>query len=70
MVNPIIDWSDDDVWEFMSLYHVPYNPLYDMGFKRVGCVGCPMANNKDELEKLPKYKEMYTRAFQRYIDGY
>ena len=68
VVNPIIDWSDTDVWEFMSLYNISYNPLYDMGFKRVGCVGCPMANNKEELEKIPKYKEMYTRAFQQYID--
>lgn len=68
VVNPIVDWSDSDVWEFIHKYSIPYNPLYDMGFKRVGCVGCPMANNKDELEKLPKFKGMYTNAFERYLD--
>ena len=38
-VNPIIDWTDEDVWEFHKKYRLPYNPLYDMGFQRVGCVG-------------------------------
>lgn len=37
VVNPIIDWQDADVWEFHDLYHLPHNPLYDMGYKRVGC---------------------------------
>lgn len=68
LVNPIIDWTDEDVWEFHSKYKLPYNPLYDMGYKRVGCVGCPMGNNKRELEKMPEFKRLYIRAFQRYLD--
>lgn len=42
VVNPIIDWQDADVWEFHDLYHLPHNPLYDLGYKRVGCIGCPI----------------------------
>ncbi len=68
MVNPIIDWTDEDVWEFHRRYKLPYNPLYDMGYRRVGCVGCPMGDNKRELEKMPEFKELYIRAFQRYLD--
>lgn len=42
-VNPIVDWSDDDVWDYMHSEHLPVNPLYCEGQKRVGCIGCPMA---------------------------
>jgi phosphoadenosine phosphosulfate reductase len=61
-LNIIVDWSDEDVWEFISTYNVPYNPLYDMGYKRVGCIGCPMSTRKrEELEANPKYKAMWMR---------
>lgn len=68
VVNPIIDWQDADVWEFHDLYHLPHNPLYDLGYKRVGCIGCPMALNLRELDDLPEYKALYIRSFQRYLD--
>ena len=42
LVNPIIDWTDEDVWQFVQLYNVPYCELYDFGFKRLGCVSCPL----------------------------
>lgn len=72
ILNPIIDWSDDDVWEFLHYYGCESNPLYQCGYKRVGCVGCPLAGPKlqqKEFERYPKYKENYTRAFQRMIDA-
>ena len=50
-----------------------YNPLYDRGYKRVGCVGCPMASYKDMnrgFAEYPKIKDAYIRAFQRMIDQY
>lgn len=68
IVNPIIDWEDSDVWEYTRKENIPYNPLYDRGYRRVGCVGCPMGNNAKELENNPKYKAMYIKTFQRIID--
>lgn len=68
IVNPIIDWHDTDVWEYTRKENIPYNPLYDRGYKRVGCVGCPMADNAKELENNPKYKAVYIKTFQRIID--
>lgn len=67
ILNPIIDWQDEDVWELIHLQHIPYNPLYDLGYRRVGCVGCPMSRIKDELETNPKFAAMYLRAFDRYV---
>ena len=66
LVNPIIDWSDDEVWEFIRKYGVPYCELYDKGKKRLGCIGCPMdtATRKQGLDEYKKYKEQYIRCFE------
>lgn len=69
VVNPIIDWEDEDVWEYIRLRNIPYNPLYDMGWKRVGCVGCPQnTKNDQELNIMPKYKQIYIHAGQAYLE--
>ena len=69
VLNPIIDWSDAEIWEFLSYYGCKSNPLYECGYKRVGCLGCPISRNqKTELETYPKYKANYIRTFQRMID--
>lgn len=68
-INPIIDWTDAEVWEFIHEYKVPYCELYDQGYKRLGCIGCPMSSNQQkELEDYPKYKELYLRAFAKMLD--
>lgn len=65
MLNPIIDWDDEDVWEFIREYNIPYCSLYDEGYKRLGCIGCPMGNRKGQLQdfaRWPKYKKLYIKA--------
>lgn len=67
-VNPIIDWSDDEVWEFIHERKLPYCSLYDEGWKRLGCVGCPMSSNAEkELERWPQYKALYLKAFEEML---
>lgn len=76
IINPIVDWTDEDVWEFLNgdwirPGGVPHCCLYDQGFKRLGCIGCPMAGTKRmaaEFLRWPKYRDHYLRAFQRMID--
>lgn len=68
ILNPIIDWTDDEVWEFIHRYKVPYCKLYDQGKKRLGCIGCPMSGNQDkDLQDYPKIKAAYLRAFDRML---
>lgn len=68
-LNPIIDWTTDEVWEFIRDFNVPYCKLYDEGYSRLGCIGCPMAYKQaEELEKNPKYKQAYIKAFGRMLD--
>lgn len=69
MINPIYDWTDEDVWEFLGHYGCKGNPLYECGFKRIGCIGCPMVSKHRYIEfaRYPKYKENYIRAFDRML---
>lgn len=68
ILNPIIDWSNAEIWELIKEYNIPYCGLYEEGYKRLGCIGCPMATNRaEELEKYPKYKKAYLSAFGRLI---
>lgn len=69
--NPIVDWSDYDVWSYIHAEKIPVNPLYGCGFQRVGCVGCPMAGKKGrefEFARYPTYQRAYIRAFVRMLD--
>ena len=70
MLNPIVDWTDQTVWEFLKHYGCRSNPLYECGFKRIGCIGCPMAGKHRYMEFriYPKYKYNYIRTFDRMIE--
>lgn len=70
ILNPIVDWTTDEVWEFIKEYEVRYCCLYDEGFERLGCIGCPMAgreNRERDFARYPKYKENYIRAFDKML---
>lgn len=73
-LNPIIDWEDDDVWEFLNDWaKVPHCELYDEGFTRLGCIGCPMSGKKGmtrDFKRWPKYKDLYIRAMGRMIKNH
>ena len=69
-INPIIEWTDADVWEFIKGEGVSYCGLYDEGFSRLGCIGCPNAakhSREREFARWPKYKAMYLRAFEKML---
>ena len=67
-VNIIIEWSDADVWEFLRKYKVPYCSLYNEGWKRLGCVCCPNANQVKQAERWPKIADAYRRACVRAVE--
>lgn len=69
--NPIIDWSERDVWDYIREEKLAVNPLYDCGYNRVGCIGCPMAGTVDRQKafaRYPKYKNNYILAFKRMLE--
>ena len=70
-LNPIVWWSDAQVWEFIHTENLPYCELYDQGFKRLGCVGCPCARRAGrlmELKRWPQYERLWRQATHRLWD--
>ena len=68
LLNPIVDWSGTDVWAFIRENNLPYCRLYDEGWSRIGCVGCPMASSSVrawEFQQYPGYERAFRRAFRR-----
>ncbi len=42
-INPLADWSADQVWDYIKLHNVPYNALHDQGYPSIGCAPCTRA---------------------------
>lgn len=69
--NPIIDWTDCDVWDYIESEQIQTNPLYQCGFHRVGCIGCPMERRKGryrDFAHFPAYQRAYIRAFEKMLE--
>lgn len=47
-VNPLLEWSEEEVWDFVKKHKVPYNKLHDEGFPSIGCAPCTRAVNEGE----------------------
>lgn len=70
VVNPIYYWSDEDIWKYISINRMSVNPLYAKGYKRVGCIGCPLAYYTQvikEFNDFPTYKQAYINAFEKML---
>lgn len=72
VLNPIIDWTDEEVWLFIHHYVHRYCCLYDEGFTRIGCIGCPLVSvskREKELARYPVYQAAYLRAFEKMLQN-
>lgn len=69
-INPIFNWTDADVWEYIRKYNLPYCDLYDIsGWNRIGCIMCPMQSWEKSLrdwQRYPKIADAWYRATERY----
>jgi phosphoadenosine phosphosulfate reductase len=64
LILPILYWSDDDVWQFIRERGLPYCKLYDEGFKRLGCVMCPLVPTKmrSDAERWPGIARLWRKG--------
>jgi len=63
-LNPLVDWSTEQVWTFIKQHKIPYNPLHDLGYPSIGCQPCTRAiKNGEDIRagrwwwELPQNKE-------------
>lgn len=67
LVSPIIHWSEKDVWKFLNAHNIPHCSLYDKGYKRIGCILCPMSNYKQKIREMndfPYVKRNWENTFE------
>lgn len=67
LISPIIEWTDDDVWTFLNTLQIEHCELYDQGWHRIGCIGCPMSSLKQkaiENERWPHVKRNWIKAIK------
>lgn len=68
LISPIIHWTEEDVWEFLNkVMEVPHCSLYDEGWRRIGCIGCPMSSAKQkQIENIryPHVKRNWIKAIK------
>lgn len=75
LINPMLDWTDEDVWEFSKVENIQQNPLYVKcgGTKnRLGCILCPMAKlseKEQDIKDYPKFAERYVKAFDEMLQS-
>lgn len=70
-LNPIIDWAEKHVWGYIHSHRLPYPELYNCGFSRIGCIGCPNAYYKTRqkvLNMYPRFKRMYLKAIRKRME--
>lgn len=61
LISPIIHWTVKDVWEFLNAYNLPHCKLYDEGWRRIGCLCCPMSGIKQKRKELARYPHLRSR---------
>ena len=72
---PILEWTDQDVEEFIKERDIKCHPIYYRGgqfdvTKRLGCVGCPLQSRKKRIQEFkdnPKFLKAWIRAGQKYF---
>lgn len=75
IINPLIEWTDRDVWDFLNnVMEVPHCCLYDPPYNqhRIGCILCPMSSRKQKLrdiELYPHIKKRWLEVFEYFIGG-
>lgn len=68
IISPILFWRDKDVWNYIRKKEIAYCDLYDEGFTRLGCIGCPMGrrvNRVKQFARWPKFEKLYKRNFEK-----
>jgi phosphoadenosine phosphosulfate reductase len=70
-IHIIFDWSEKEVWEYIRSHNMPYCELYDEGYKRIGCIACPMKNKKEREKDFKRYPYLlkgYKNALRKHFN--
>jgi phosphoadenosine phosphosulfate reductase len=58
-IHLIFRWRTKDVWDYIKALELPYCKLYDEGWDRIGCIGCPEAKPRELKMQFERYPNVY-----------
>lgn len=61
LVSPILYWTERDVWEFLNENKIKHCSLYDKGYRRIGCILCPMSSAKSINRDMKEFPHVVRR---------
>ncbi len=67
LISPIIEWTEAEIWAFLNTLGIAHCSLYDEGWHRIGCIGCPMSSVKQkrlEEKRWPHVKRNWIKAIK------
>ena len=67
-LHPIIDWTDEDVWSYIRSRNLDYCSLYDEGWKRCGCMACPLKSEnlrEKDFRRWPWFRNKMIKSLQK-----
>ena len=67
LVSPIIHWTEKDVWDFLNSQDIPHCSLYDKGYRRIGCICCPMLSRNQKIKEMQDFPHVQ-RNWENTID--
>lgn len=71
ILNPLLQWTGEEILEYTEAQCLPRNPLYGLGFARTGCIMCPCGYWKARIREAlrwPKTYQAYLRCFDRMLE--
>lgn len=73
LISPIFNWTEKDVWYFLNeVVRVPHCELYDQGYRRIGCILCPMSSPRQkqrEMQDFPHVRRGWLNAIKQIRAG-
>ena len=58
-LNPLADWTEADVWDYINEHEVPYNPLHDAGYPSIGCTHCTRPPGAGESPRSGRWADAH-----------
>ncbi len=58
-LNPLADWTESDVWDYINEHQIPYNPLHDAGYPSIGCTHCTRPPGADGHSRAGRWADAH-----------
>jgi len=55
-INPILDWTETDIWKYMAIKQIPPHPWYALGYRSIGCAQCSRIIDDSETERAGRWQ--------------